>query len=184
MDYEYPQSHRRNFSEYQVDNGFRRLQCNWQIQVNRSWAFCEHWSDAHSQLTKNRNSLTSRTLHKMFSGLLRLWVCWLNYCQLKIFRQMQRHAKTQNLVALLFGSEKRVVIPLTPNDPYRGRTPPLTSKRCILYIYSTNIDIEYFKYVIDSPFFSLKNAVCFIILSYLVPVLFTFYVQGVLKLKK
>ena len=28
---------------------------------------------------------------------------------------------------------------LTPNDPYMGRTAPLTSKRCILYIYSTNI---------------------------------------------
>ena len=24
---------------------------------------------------------------------------------------------------------------LTPNDPYMGRTAPLTSKRCILYIY-------------------------------------------------
>jgi len=34
-----------------------------------------------------------------------------------------------------------------------------------------------------SPFFSLKNAVCFIILTYLVPVLFTFYILGVLKLK-
>jgi hypothetical protein len=33
-------------------------------------------------------------------------------------------------------------------------------------------------------FFPLQNAVCFIILTYLVPVLFTFYVQGVLKLKK
>jgi len=28
---------------------------------------------------------------------------------------------------------------LTPNDPYMGRTAPLTSERCILYIYSTNI---------------------------------------------
>ena len=27
---------------------------------------------------------------------------------------------------------------LTPNDPYRGRTAPLTSKRCILYNYSTH----------------------------------------------
>ena len=27
-----------------------------------------------------------------------------------------------------------VINPLTPNDPYSGRTAPLTSKRCILYI--------------------------------------------------
>jgi len=32
--------------------------------------------------------------------------------------------------------------------------------------------------------FSLQNAVCFIILTYLVPVLFTFYMQDVPKLKK
>ena len=32
--------------------------------------------------------------------------------------------------------------------------------------------------------FSLQNAVCFIILTCLVPVLFTFYMQDVLKLKK
>ena len=74
--------------------------------------------------------------------------------------------------------------PLTPNDPYRGRTAPLTSKRCILYVYSTNIGTEYFKHGIYSPFFSLQNAVCFIILPYLVPVLFTFYIQGELNLKK
>ena len=33
-------------------------------------------------------------------------------------------------------------------------------------------------------FFSLQNPVCFIMLTCLVPVLFTFYIQGVLKLKK
>jgi len=27
--------------------------------------------------------------------------------------------------------------PLKPNETYKGRTAPLTSKRCILYIYST-----------------------------------------------
>ena len=74
--------------------------------------------------------------------------------------------------------------PLEPNDPYSDRTAPLTSKRCILYIYSTNIRTEYFKRGIYSPYFPLQNAVCFIILTYLVPVLFTFCIQDVLKLKK
>jgi len=73
---------------------------------------------------------------------------------------------------------------LTPNVNYSGRTATLTSKVAFLYIYSTNICTEYFKHGIYSPSFSLQNAVCFIILTYLVAVLFTFYVQGVLKLKK
>ena len=73
---------------------------------------------------------------------------------------------------------------LTPNDPYMGRTALLTSKRCILYIYSTNIGAEYFKHALYSPFFSLQNAVCFIMLTCLVPVLFKFYIQDVLILKK
>ena len=51
--------------------------------------------------------------------------------------------------------------PLTPNDPYRGRTAPLTSKRCILYIYSTNIGTEYFKQGIYSPFFSCSKCSLF-----------------------
>jgi len=71
-----------------------------------------------------------------------------------------------------------------PNDHYCSRTAPLTTKRCTLYIYSTNIGTEYFKHGIYSLFFPLQNVVCFIILTYLVPVLFIFYIQGVLKLKK
>ena len=46
--------------------------------------------------------------------------------------------------------------PLTSNDHYSGRTAPLTSKRCILYIYSTNIGTEYFKLGIYCPFFLFK----------------------------
>jgi hypothetical protein len=81
-------------------------------------------------------------------------------------------------------SEELFINLLTPNDPYMGRTAPLTSKLCILYIYSTNVDNEYFKHVLYSPFFALQNAVYFITLTCLVPVLFTFYIQSVLKLKK
>jgi len=77
-----------------------------------------------------------------------------------------------------------VINPLTPNHDYSGRTTTPTSKCCIIYIYSTNIGTEYFKHGIYSPFFSLQNAVCFINLAYLVPVLFTFYILSVLKLKK
>jgi hypothetical protein len=75
--------------------------------------------------------------------------------------------------------------PLTPNDPYRGRTAPLTSKVAFFkYIYLTNIGTEYFKRGIYSPIFSLQNAVCFVILTYLVPVFFTFYIQVYQNLKK
>ena len=42
---------------------------------------------------------------------------------------------------------------LTPDEPYMGRTAPLTSKRCFLYIYSTNVGTEYFKHALYSPFF-------------------------------
>ena len=81
---------------------------------------------------------------------------------------------------ILYGGK---INPLKPNDPYRDRTAPLTSKRCILYIYSTNIGTEYFKHGIHSPFFPLQNAVCFTIITYLFPILFTFYIQNGLKLK-
>ena len=60
----------------------------------------------------------------------------------------------------------------------------LTSKVAFYIIYSTDIGTEYFKHGIHSPLFSLQNAVCFIILTYLVRVLFTFYIQDVLKFKK
>jgi len=52
-----------------------------------------------------------------------------------------------------------IINPLKPNDYSRGRTAPLTSKRFILYIYSTNIVTEYFKRGIYLPFFPLQNAV-------------------------
>jgi hypothetical protein len=63
---------------------------------------------------------------------------------------------------------------LTPNGHFSGRTALLSYRLCILYIYSTNIRIEYFKHAAHTPFFPLQNVVYFIMLPFLVPVLFTF----------
>ena len=50
-----------------------------------------------------------------------------------------------------FGIKKReqlwaFINPLKPNDLKKRRTAQLTSRRYILYIYSTNIGTEYFKH--------------------------------------
>jgi hypothetical protein len=60
---------------------------------------------------------------------------------------------------------------------------PLPSKHPILRIYSTNIPTEFFKHAAQSPFFSLQNAVYLIMLPFLDPVLFAFYMKVVLKFK-
>ena len=114
-------------------------------------------------------------------------VLW--YCSTEWTENPQKHQLGQLVFEMEFIPERsqiqsKNINPLTPNDHYSGRTAPLTSKRCILYIYSTNTGTEYFKHGIYSPFFSLQIAVCFKILTYLVHVLFTFYIQDVLKLKK
>ena len=59
-------------------------------------------------------------------------------------------ASNRNIEVLLMISETQqrnrhnvLLNRLKPNDPYMDCTAPLTSKRCILYIYSTNIGTEY-----------------------------------------
>ena len=119
---------------------------------------------AHSNITVDYFFINLKHKFSILKHLLHSSTCFEHYCA---------HLQEDNCINLL-----------TPNDDYSGRTAPLTSKCCILYIYSTNIGTEYFKHGIHSPFFPLQNAVCFIILTYLVSVLFTFYIQDVLKLKK
>ena len=48
--------------------------------------------------------------------------------------------------AIICTAINHVFNPLTSKDPYSCRTAPLTSKRCILCIYSTNTGTEYFKH--------------------------------------
>jgi len=72
---------------------------------------------------------------------------------------------------------------LMPNVNYSGRTAPLTSK-VAFYIFIQRIYVLNILNILYALRFSLQNAVYFIILTYLVPVSITFYIQGVLKLKK
>ena len=58
------------------------------------------------------------------------------------------------------------VNPLAPNDIKMCHTTQLTSRCCILNIYSTNILTEYFKHAVHSQFFSLQDVVYFIMLSF------------------
>ena len=60
---------------------------------------------------------------------------------------------------------------------------PLTSRCCIL-CYSTNIRTEYFKHAAHTPFFFSSKCRLFHNATFFGSVLFTFYIQGVLKLKK
>ena len=70
----------------------------------------------------------------------------------RAYRQTDRQNEANSRFSQVL-RRRKLVNPLKRNDPYRGRTAPLTSKRCILYIYSTNIGTEYFKRGIYSPFF-------------------------------
>jgi len=117
-------------------------------------------------------SLIVMTLFVLFSQLRSLYKR-LRSRQLAVFKLIMIIHFAFKLIMIIHFAFNR----LTPNDPYMGRTAPLSSKHCILYIYSTNIGTEYFKHALYSSFFPLQNAVCFLMLTCLVPVLFTFYIQ-------
>jgi hypothetical protein len=72
---------------------------------------------------------------------------------------------------------KSALLPFgTVHTIYRMGT-PLPSKYPVLFIFSTNTHTEFFKHAAHSLFLSLQNAVYFIMLPFMVPVLFTFCIQ-------
>jgi len=84
-----------------------------------------------------------------YKGFRKIWCIYPDSC-------MCKHEGRRNYLPFKMAPARFEVNPLTPNDDYSGRTAPLTSKRCILYIYSTNIGTEYFKHGITLRFFLFK----------------------------
>jgi hypothetical protein len=82
------------------------------------------------------------------------------------------------------GIHKGAYQPLRTVRPIYRTGVPLLSRCCNIYIYifSANISTEYFKHAAHSPFFSSKYRL-FHNATFLRPVLFTFYIQDVLKFK-
>ena len=66
---------------------------------------------------------------------------------LLIFRRTNCIITAFVIVTLRIG-KRSYINHLTHNGHYMGRTAQLTSRCCILYIYSTNIRTEYFKHAV------------------------------------
>ena len=85
----------------------------------------------------------------MYSHVIKMYTFKLKYFgTIPCVYEIRLNIFLVDIAAVMFGLNR-----LTPNDPYMGRTAPLSSKRCILYIYSTNVGTEYFKHALYSPFF-------------------------------
>ena len=80
----------------------------------------------------------------------------LNSLEDKSHSDLETFTGMLNIFFITTYQPKNGINPLAPNEVYTRRTAQLTSRRCILNIYSTNILTEYFKHAAHSPFLSLS----------------------------
>ena len=128
------------------------------------WRWMARWQGAGNRQAPSTESISSHIYFSRFcSGSLLPPLCDNYVSRCLGYKEESPHAALRIIlycrktdILLLCNYIPLFLNLLTPNDPYRGRTAPLTSKRYILFIYSTNIGTEYFKHGVFSPFFSSK----------------------------
>jgi len=154
-------------------NQYKRLRC---VELHRHSPTCLSGAETDRNLSTLRKELTSvalvglvcrrhwrgvRTVELKHWSVLRAVIRTKTRLSKSFAMKDVKKRKTKIHVRKVHECSKNDILrqkvsPLTPNDRYSGRTAPLTSKRCILYIYSTNTGTEYFKHGINSPFFLFK----------------------------
>ena len=98
-----------------------------------------------------------------------------NCILLKMSTWGSKHVEENNILWINNNQCMKLLINhLTPNGHYMGRTAPLTSRCCILYIYSTNIPKNILNMLQNLRFFFSSKCRLFHNATFFVRVLFTF----------